>query len=257
MAQMSNSWTKIDGEFANIPSDEVRSVLKWLDGIPLSRAERRTGIPSLRRDFSDGVLAAEIIKHFFPRGFRDINFLDDEFTEEIGTDSDGTITVRKQKIAPVMVELHNYPSASKRAQKLTNWTTLNRKILTKLGFSIPKEMIDDIIDCKRNDSVLIFLSGLQMVNEDRLRNSNLTPKVSKIESQISFENDQVTRVTEMDIALLDADAKLVVSEKEKALLASYECIKVLELKIKRLENVLTQKEARLTELKKAAQYTKA
>ena len=90
----------------------------------------------------------------------------------------------------------------------------------------------------------------------------------------------------MDIALLDADAKLVVSEKEKALLgkflkitkfyilfqrfpssllfffvkiskASYECIKVLELKIKRLENVLTQKEARLTELKKAAQYTKA
>ena len=46
---MSNSWTKIDGEFANIPSDEVRSVLKWLDGIPLSRAERRTGIPSLRR----------------------------------------------------------------------------------------------------------------------------------------------------------------------------------------------------------------
>lgn len=129
------------------------------------------------RDFSDGVLAAEIIKHFFPRGFRDINFLDDEFTEEIGTGSDGTITVRKQKIAPVMVELHNYPSASKRAQKLTNWTTLNRKILTKLGFSIPKEMIDDIIDCKRNDSVLIFLSGLQMVIEDRLRNSSLTPKV--------------------------------------------------------------------------------
>ena len=99
--------------------------------------------------------------------------------------------MRKQKIAPVMVELHNYPSASKRAQKLTNWTTLNRKILTKLGFSIPKEMIDDIIDCKRNDSVLIFLSGLQMVIEDRLRNSSLTPKVpcQKFDLKFSGKNN--------------------------------------------------------------------
>ena len=132
---------------------------------------------SFFRDFSDAVLAAEIIKYFFPRGFRDINYQGEEFTEEIGTASDGTITVRKQKIAPVMVEMHNYPNASKRAQKLTNWNTLNRKILSKLGFSIPKEMIDDIIDCKRNDSVLIFLSGLQMVIDDRIRNSSLQPKV--------------------------------------------------------------------------------
>ena len=44
-----------------------------------------------------------------------------------------------------MVEIHNYQNASSRAQKLTNWTTLNRKILTKFGFAIPKEIIDDII----------------------------------------------------------------------------------------------------------------
>ena len=44
-----------------------------------------------------------------------------------------------------MVEIHNYQNASSRAQKLTNWTTLNRKVLTKFGFAIPKEIIDDII----------------------------------------------------------------------------------------------------------------
>merc|ERR1712227_385141 len=69
-----------------------------------------------------------------------------------------------------MVEIHNYQNASSRAQKLTNWTTLNRKVLTKFGFAIPKEIIDDIIQSK-NDAVVLFLFGLRRVIEDKLQNN--------------------------------------------------------------------------------------
>ncbi|EHB00975.1 Sperm flagellar protein 1 [Heterocephalus glaber] len=60
----------------------------WLDRFPLSRPKRH-----LARDFSDGVLVAEIVKHFHPR----------------------------------LVDLHNYIPASNTDQKLSNWSLLNRQ----------------------------------------------------------------------------------------------------------------------------------
>ena len=59
-----------------------------------------------------------------------------------------------------MVEIHNYQNASSRAQKLTNWTTLNRKVLTKFGFAIPKEIIDDIIQPEFGTRETFFLKIL-------------------------------------------------------------------------------------------------
>ena len=40
-----------------LDEDAMKSLLKWIDSIPLSRPKK-----SLARDFSDGVLAAEVIK---------------------------------------------------------------------------------------------------------------------------------------------------------------------------------------------------
>ena len=70
-----------------------------------------------------------------------------------------------------MVESHNYQSANSRAQKLTNWTTLNRKVLTKFGFTIPRDIIEDIIQSKQQ-AVVLFLFGLRRVIEDRLQQNN-------------------------------------------------------------------------------------
>ena len=56
-----------------------------------------------------------------------------------------------------MVEIHNYQNASSRSQKLTNWTTLNRKVLTKFGFAIPKEIIDDIIQTELGTHTLYII----------------------------------------------------------------------------------------------------
>ena len=40
-----------------LDEEAMKSLLKWIDSIPLSRPKK-----NLARDFSDGVLAAEIIK---------------------------------------------------------------------------------------------------------------------------------------------------------------------------------------------------
>jgi hypothetical protein len=44
-------------------SEEIlQDVYHWVDEVPLSRAKR-----NIARDFSDGVLVAEVIKHFMPK----------------------------------------------------------------------------------------------------------------------------------------------------------------------------------------------
>jgi len=208
-----------------LDEEAMKSLLKWIDSIPLSRPKK-----NLARDFSDGVLAAEIIKHYFPR----------------------------------MVEIHNYQNASSRAQKLTNWTTLNRKVLTKFGFAIPKEIIDDIIQSK-NDAVVLFLFGLRRVIEDKLQNNakNEVPQAQKADSMQSL-SDQLSLtvragmpLSQLNIALLDTDTKLVLAEKEQALLASHETIKILQLKVSRLEQLLTLKDKRISELKKQVEERQA
>jgi hypothetical protein len=39
---------------------------------------------------------------------------------------------------PKLVDLHNYPATSSVKAKLSNWTTLNTKVLAKLGMELGK-----------------------------------------------------------------------------------------------------------------------
>jgi hypothetical protein len=76
---------------------ELEELLKWIDSFPLSRSGRK-----LCRDFSDGVLLAEILKFEFPK----------------------------------LVDLHNYTSCNGKNGKMKNWNTLNRKVLRKLSVQL-------------------------------------------------------------------------------------------------------------------------
>ena len=79
----------------------------WVDEVPLSRAKR-----NIARDFSDGVLVAEVIKHFMPKE----------------------------------VDLHNYSAAHSAQQKIYNWNTLNAKVLKKMGLKLSKKEIEDVVN---------------------------------------------------------------------------------------------------------------
>lgn len=70
---------------------QLNDIYTWVDQIPLSKPKK-----NISRDFSDGLMIAEVIKFFIPK----------------------------------IVATHNYPPSHNHKQKMTNWTTLNRK---KLG----------------------------------------------------------------------------------------------------------------------------
>lgn len=88
-----------------LSEDDLRSIYAWVDEIPLSRPRR-----SIARDFSDGCLLAEVVAHYFPH----------------------------------MVELHNYSQANSLQQKTYNLTTLNNRVLRRLGYQMTEVETDDV-----------------------------------------------------------------------------------------------------------------
>ncbi|PAA94639.1 hypothetical protein BOX15_Mlig017903g1 [Macrostomum lignano] len=46
---------------AEIDDEVLQDLYAWIDQIPLSRPKK-----NIARDFSDGVLMAEVVKHYFP-----------------------------------------------------------------------------------------------------------------------------------------------------------------------------------------------
>ena len=88
---------------------QLLTVYEWIDTIPLTREKK-----NMARDFCDGVLTAEIIKHYYPK----------------------------------YVDLHNYPNVSSTRQKLSNWNTLKRKVLKKINFVITEDEVNEIVNAK-------------------------------------------------------------------------------------------------------------
>jgi hypothetical protein len=103
-----------------LTEEQLRALYAWIDAIPLSRPKR-----SIARDFSDGVLFAEVIHAYFP----------------------------------ALVEIHNYTPANNTKQKIYNFETLNQKVLRKFGYVINRPIIEDIVNCKPGavESVLNML----------------------------------------------------------------------------------------------------
>jgi hypothetical protein len=54
--------SEMDESLQKLNEDQLQEVYHWVDDVPLSRAKR-----NIARDFSDGVLVAEVVKHFLPK----------------------------------------------------------------------------------------------------------------------------------------------------------------------------------------------
>ncbi len=86
---------------------ELQQVYEMVDNINFTRAKK-----NINRDFADGVMMAELIHHYNPK----------------------------------LISVHNYPSANSLNKKIQNWNTLNLKVFKKLGISLTKQQIDDIVN---------------------------------------------------------------------------------------------------------------
>uniref|UniRef100_A0A8C8KBI6 Calponin-homology (CH) domain-containing protein n=1 Tax=Oncorhynchus tshawytscha TaxID=74940 RepID=A0A8C8KBI6_ONCTS len=210
----------------------LQDLFAWIDKIPLSRPKR-----NITRDFSDGVMAAEVVKYFFPK----------------------------------LVELHNYTPANSIQQKLSNWGTLNRKVFSKLNFHIPEETVKRIvvstagviepvlcslrerIDDKRQqcteDTLLV---GLSLFLHFLCPSEPLPKKEER--AHVHQHTDKTSTVLGSQV---DPTIRLVLEEKEQALLALQETVEILQIKVNRLEHLVQLKDMRLEDLTRHLERYKA
>ncbi|GAB0187875.1 sperm flagellar protein 1 [Grus japonensis] len=197
---------------------ELRGLYRWLDAVPLSRPRR-----NIARDFSDGVLAAEVVKFFFP----------------------------------AMVQLHSYVPASSTPQKLANWGHLNRKVLSKLNFSIPEDVIRQVVQCRPGTVEQVLLLLRQKIEEKQKQSKE--PGVRAALEEVGYlESPRAAGVMKSHHGCAQAppgdDAVcLQLAEREQALLLAQETIQILQLKVGRLEQLLHLKNVRIDDLSRRLQ----
>ncbi|KAG3019794.1 hypothetical protein PC121_g4419 [Phytophthora cactorum] len=144
-----------------LDDDTLQRVYAWIDEIPLSRPKK-----SIARDFSDGILAAEVVAFYFPK----------------------------------LVQMHNYSAANSVKQKQYNWNTLNRKVFRKLHISLSKEDIDDLVQCQ-SGAIEHLLVKLQIKIANYREKLPLSSPVPQAPRQISDNADDISSVVSGNTAV--------------------------------------------------------
>lgn len=199
-------------------SKEIMYIYEWVDKIPLSRQKK-----NIARDFNDGVLLAEMIKYHYPR----------------------------------LVDLHNYPNASSTKQKLSNWNTLNTKVLKKLGIKVTKEEINDIMNSKPNAIEFLLIKVYKVIHNIPLKNNkNISHNMNtnnEYNYQINQFEDNKLKSKNMNIGNNIEVAEIqklqeMITEKDNEITDIHEHIKELEKNIKESEQKQLYLEQKLREL---------
>ncbi|XP_045188756.2 sperm flagellar protein 1-like isoform X8 [Mercenaria mercenaria] len=256
-----------------LDEQELESLYAWVDSIPLSRPKR-----NISRDFSDGVLVAECIKHFFP--------------------DDG------------LVDLHSYTTANATNKKKENWYYLNRKVFAKMNFELAEDVINDLCCCKPGmiEKVLLMLQvKIKRAEYARGRQSDkpeadqhqMTPgrkdsrmvkvgledtKGSRFVKTKQYQKDIENVVDDYGhlithryldnrgwnsgvehipprqrnkLPFMETDVvpRIMLEEREQEVLAKDEMTKILLEKVKRMEHLLQLKDIRIAELTERTEPT--
>eukprot|EP00357_Protocruzia_adherens_P013258 CAMPEP_0115012288 /NCGR_PEP_ID=MMETSP0216-20121206/24630_1 /TAXON_ID=223996 /ORGANISM="Protocruzia adherens, Strain Boccale" /LENGTH=252 /DNA_ID=CAMNT_0002381281 /DNA_START=142 /DNA_END=900 /DNA_ORIENTATION=- len=243
-----------------LQEDELQMVYNWVDEIPLSRPKK-----NITRDFSDGLLMAEVIKHYHPR----------------------------------MVEIHNYTATGAVQKKINNWELLNKKVLKRLSLQVSRRDIECIANhvpqaIERVLKVIIYRlehpeetppirrgggrSTTNLVASKNILNPELGASMPKEKSkgrnfqssenlvtgtsnnpganplktrQNDHGNNNGTKISDQTRERLqrEVDQELLI-EKEKSIQELQEHVEILEYRIKKLEQLVRLKDTTIKELRR-------
>lgn len=225
---------------SGLDEEELQRIYTWVDDIPLSRPKK-----NITRDFSDGVMMAEVVATFFPK----------------------------------LVDLHNYVPASAKDKKKYNWETLNRKVLRRINFSISEQDIEDLVNCVPGTVERVLKNFEAKVAKYRAkkiaesRQEALSGGASRIQDSpgqqyfeeergdwdVSVESSRPSRASagasgasssfEKHALHKEVDREILL-EKEGTIRELQNTIKILEGKISKLEQLVIIKDARIETLMK-------
>ncbi|EGD79056.1 sporangia induced sperm flagellar protein [Salpingoeca rosetta] len=214
---------------------ELQHLYAWIDEVPLSRPKK-----NIARDFSDGVMVAEVVHHFIPK----------------------------------LVELHNYSPASSSRQKLDNWHTLNAKVFKKLGLTVPENVVKGVVNNKAG-VVEVVLSNLRVKIEQYMqrragidtRDSQKTPGWGDLEPKKRRKpkkaaSDKPQEQHNSFAEVLDSpayedieDPVQALMDKDQSIMDYQETIEILKVKVRKMEQLVKLKDKRIDELtRKLAMY---
>uniref|UniRef100_A0A8C5H424 Calponin-homology (CH) domain-containing protein n=1 Tax=Gouania willdenowi TaxID=441366 RepID=A0A8C5H424_GOUWI len=153
-----------------LSEEEMQDLFAWIDNIPLSRQKR-----NISRDFSDGVMAAEVVKHFFPK----------------------------------MVDLHNYVPANSTQKKISNWELLNKKVFPQLNFHVPESTVKKIA-LNTAGVILPVLRSLQnKINMLLMHQTDHTTRAVNVVSDINPAFKQMLMEKEQTITTLQETVEIL------------------------------------------------
>ena len=180
---------------------ELMYIYEWVDSIELSRPKK-----NIARDFSDGVLLAEIIKSYLPH----------------------------------MVDLHNYPSCSNSKHKESNWNVLNNKVLKKLHIKLTKNEIDSIIKAEPL-AIEKLLQRVYAVLQNKI-NIGINPNKDQSNFAMQKNNIDILRKTLEEKDNIIKQLKDIVEVLELKLKNSEEMEGILQNKVQQLTEALNKNE---------------
>ena len=190
-----------EDELNNVQDDEseLMYIYEWVDSIELSRPKK-----NIARDFSDGVLLAEIIKSYLPH----------------------------------LVDLHNYPSCSNSKHKESNWNVLNNKVLKKMHIKLTKDEIDSIIKAKPL-AIEKLLQKVYVVLQNKV---NMNTNKEQNNFGIERNNNEILKKTLEEKDNVIKQLKDIVEVLELKLKNSEEMEGILQNKVQQLTEALNNNE---------------
>ncbi|XP_063698201.1 sperm flagellar protein 1-like [Culicoides brevitarsis] len=195
----------------NLTEEQETELMAWIENFKLSRPSKRLG-----RDFSDGVLLAEILKQIFPK----------------------------------MVDLHNYPSCSGFQQKCDNWKTLERKILSKINVLLSDATIFKLAEANTDTVKAVLYETMkksQVAVTAKASNMSRDSEISQTSEIITINMEQRigdhVEVTPQKLIFYNLYEKL-----EQVMTEKCQLIKILQQKNAHLESLLQLKNARIADL---------
>ncbi|XP_010132580.1 PREDICTED: sperm flagellar protein 1, partial [Buceros rhinoceros silvestris] len=167
-------------------------------------------------------------------------------------------------------------------QKLANWGHLNRKVLSQLNFSVPGDMIRQVVQCRPGVVEHVLLLLREKIEERQKQRKVVSSPgqdwgARMMPGEIHYlemgclkaKGDAVGGYTQ-ELSVVkksqqgcvqpppgDTNVWLQLAEREQALLQAQEAIQILQLKVGRLEQLLHLKNVRIDDLSRRLQQAQS
>jgi hypothetical protein len=236
----------------------------WVDEVPLSRPKR-----NIARDFSDGVLVAELVAHYFPSMVELHNYSSANSAQQKGVPA---LTAYTRDLCSPCHAHHAHardlcsplttcaPPLPRSPRPGYNWATLNSKVFRKLGFHVDQSDVQDVCTSKPGaiERALLDLRAKLATYKPR-RGGGRGPgataggsrSVAPAPSAPSAAAPAHTAPSGGGMQQ-QVDAELLI-EKEQDIQELRETVEILEFKVQKLEQLVRLKDAKIQTLTQAQQ----